>query len=126
RSPDERALPALWRSIRSTADAGIRRQLRMDLMITLLPAIGFATLLGLTWNAITKPNVIQDYSGLEQMGGSSTGTGTNGGLREPSGSGLQEPPGSGLQEPPGSDTGEAPPTGLQEPPKEPEANLTPK
>ena len=119
-SRNELALFGLWRGVRTVSDGGIRSKLRTDLLITVLPAIAFVVLIGLTWNAITKPNVIQDFSGLEQMGGSSTGPGTDygGGLQEPPSGGLQEPPGSGLQEPPTN--------ALQEPPKEPDANLIPK
>jgi TRAP-type mannitol/chloroaromatic compound transport system permease large subunit len=119
-SRDELALFGLWRGVRTVSDGGIRSKLRTDLLITVLPAIAFVVLIGLTWNAITKPNVIRIFPGLEQMGGSSTGPGTDygGGLQEPPSGGLQEPPGSGLQEPPTN--------GLQEPPKEPDANLIPK
>ena len=41
--------------------------------MALLPAIVFAVLMGLTWHALTKPNVVTDTSQLEQMGGASTG-----------------------------------------------------
>src|SRR5690348_11588459 len=69
KSRDERALPGLWRGMRTAPAAEIRRKLRTDYIITVLPAIAFVVLMGLVWNALTKPNVEQDYSGLEQMGG---------------------------------------------------------
>ena len=127
KSRDERALPGLWRGMRTAPAMDVRRKLRTDYIITVLPAIAFVVLMGLVWNALTKPNVVQDYSGLEQMGGTGTtaGDSASGGLAEPpSAGGLQEPPGSGgLQEPPGS---EQAPTGLQEPPKDADAAVTPK
>jgi TRAP-type mannitol/chloroaromatic compound transport system permease large subunit len=116
----ELAVPALFRVGRGVAP-DLRRRLRIDLLISVLPAIAFTVLMGLTWHAITKPNVIQDFSGLQEMGGSGTS------LSDPSSGGLQEPPSAGgLQEPPGAGGLQEPPGTLQEPPKEPEANVTPK
>jgi hypothetical protein len=60
-------------------------------------------LMALIWNALTKPNVVQDFSGLEQMGGATTDAGAplSGGLAGASAAGgLQEPPARRLQEPP--------------------------
>ena len=138
-SRDERALSGLLRTFRTVRDGSVARKLRIDLLITILPALGFAVLMGLTWNALTKPNVVQDFSGLEQMGAAGAWSGTQpdtaaapGGLQEPPASGgLQEPPGSepsgsGLREPPASGAQEPAPTGLQEPPKEPDASALPK
>jgi TRAP-type mannitol/chloroaromatic compound transport system permease large subunit len=118
RSKAELALPGLVRGVRGGAlAADLRDKLRKDLIITVLPAIAFIVLMGLTWHAVTKPNEITDISGLEQMGGigTSSGVDASGGLQEPpAAGGLQEPPDSGgLQEPPAE-----PATGLQEPPKE--------
>ncbi len=126
RSPDERALPALWRNMRATSAAvdELRAKIRTDFIITVLPAVAFIVLMGLTWNALTRPNVVQDFSSLEQMGGATTGPGADsvGGLQEPPTSGgLQEPPGSGLQEPPKEpDTSALVP---KEPPKSDEAKI---
>jgi len=121
KSRDERALGGLWRSFRVAPDLEIRRKLRNDFIVTVLPTIAFVILMALVWNALTKPNIVQDVSGLEQMGGATTDAAApvSGGLAEPPpAGGLQEPPAAGgLQEPPGT---------LQEPPKEPEANVTPK
>jgi len=114
KSPVELAMPGLFRAGAGVAPE-LRRRLRLDLIIALLPGIFFVVLMGLTWHAITKPNVIQDFSGLEEMGGTGGTT-----LEAPAAGGLAEPPAEGgLQEPPGSGT-------LQEPPKEPDANVTPK
>jgi TRAP-type mannitol/chloroaromatic compound transport system permease large subunit len=121
RSETELAVPAM---ISRSAQAGaFRKAVRGDLLIALLPAIVFSILMGLIWHAVTKPNVIQDFSGLQEMGGTSGTTSEPaeaGGLAEPPGSGLQEPPGTGLQEPP------AEASGLAEPPKDPQAAVTPK
>jgi TRAP-type mannitol/chloroaromatic compound transport system permease large subunit len=123
KSRNELALPGLWRNMRS-ANVQMRAALRRDFLVTVLPAIAFTILMALLWHSLTKPNVIQDFSGLQEMGGSggSQVESIGGGLAEPPSSGLQEPPsaGTGLQEPPAESTG------LAEPPKEPEANLTPK
>jgi TRAP-type mannitol/chloroaromatic compound transport system permease large subunit len=105
KSERELALPGLWRGMRSPEVAAFRQRLRIDFIITVLPAIAFVTLMALMWHSLTKPNVIQDFSGLEQMGAGSTVS-----AEDSSAGGLQEPP----------------TTGLQEPPQEPEANVTPK
>ncbi len=49
--------------------------------MALLPAIVFAVLMGLTWHALTKPDVVADTSQLEKMGDAATG------LAEPTESG---------------------------------------
>jgi TRAP-type mannitol/chloroaromatic compound transport system permease large subunit len=103
------ALPGLLRAVTGSAPAIAKAALRRELLITLLPAIAFAVLTGLTWHALTKPDVIEDISGLEQMGSASEAA-------QPAP--LDEP--GGLQEPPAESTG------LAEPPEEPQANLTPK
>jgi TRAP-type mannitol/chloroaromatic compound transport system permease large subunit len=107
------------------ASGGVPQEYRNNFIIVVLPALAFVVLMGLTWHSLTKPDDIQDITGLEQMGGTSSGPGVvePGGLQEPpAAGGLQEPPTSGgLQEPP-----QAPSSGLSEPPKEPEANVTPK
>jgi TRAP-type mannitol/chloroaromatic compound transport system permease large subunit len=46
----------------------VRAAVRRDFIVTVLPGVAFAILMALTWNALTKPNVIQDFSGLEAMG----------------------------------------------------------
>ena len=46
-----------------------RRRMARDLLLTLLPAIAFVVLMGLTWHSITKPDAVTDTSGLQTMGG---------------------------------------------------------
>jgi TRAP-type mannitol/chloroaromatic compound transport system permease large subunit len=106
-----RAVPGLFRALRSADPALPRPAVWQELVVTLLPAIAFAVLMGLTWHALTKPDVVQDTADLEQMGFGAAAPG--GGLAEPadanSPGGLAEPPLSGLAEPPAAG-------GLQEPP----------
>ncbi len=121
KSRTDLAVPALFR-IGNDVAPDLRRRLRIELLISVLPAIAFLVLMGLTWHAITKPNVIQDFSGLQEMGGTA---GTS--LEAPAAGGLQEPPSAGgLQEPPAEGGLQEPPGTLQEPPKEPGAGVTPK
>jgi TRAP-type mannitol/chloroaromatic compound transport system permease large subunit len=102
-----RALPSLLGALTGTSSARIpRKTIFKELGVTLLPATVFAIIMGLTWNALTTPNVIQDISGLQEMGAANDATS----ISAPSSSGLQEPPVTGgLQEPPSSG-------GLSEPP----------
>ncbi len=106
-------IPGLLRALGSRDPALPRPAVRKELLVTLLPAIAFAALMGLTWHSLTKPDVVEDVSGLEQMGygGEASESGlaethesdtSKGGLAEPPESGgLQEPPAAGgLQEPP--------------------------
>ncbi len=114
-----RAVPGLFRALRSPDPALPRPAVRQELIVTLLPAISFAVLMGLTWHALTKPDVVQDIAGLEQMGfGAAASADTAGGLAEPPAAGLDEPPAGGLQEPPVTGGLQEPPVsgGLQEPP----------
>ncbi len=101
-----RAVPGLFRALGSRDPALPRPSVRKELLVTLLPALSFAVLMGLIWHSLTKPDVVQDIQGLEQMGfagasaagsADSTGTEPEGGLAEP-------PPADGLQEPPGSES----------------------
>jgi TRAP-type mannitol/chloroaromatic compound transport system permease large subunit len=107
RSQNELAVPGLMRGVR-TASATARKPLRHELVIALLPAIVLAVLLGLTWHALTKPDVIEDVSGLQEMGGATASAEAVAGSND-----LAEPP---------AETG----TGLQEPPREATQDLTPK
>ncbi|MFO1398638.1 MAG: TRAP transporter large permease subunit [Burkholderiales bacterium] len=107
-----RAVPGLFRALRSPDPALPRPAVRQELLVTLLPALSFAVLMALTWHSLTKPDLVQDTAGIEQMGfGAAAGGG--GGLAEPSDSA-----GGGLAEPPPADGLREPPTdgGLQEPP----------
>ncbi len=51
------------------ANAADRRTMGRDLTLALLPAILFVVLMGLTWHALTKPDVVTDTSTLQVMGG---------------------------------------------------------
>jgi len=99
-----------------------------QLFIALLPAIVWFGAMGLVYQSMTKTTVVEDTSGLVEMGFDSQPSAAlldrqqAGGVEEPPvADGLQEPPvADGLQEPPVAD-------GLQEPPgveavKEPPAS----
>lgn len=118
-----KALPGLLGALRtkqrSFIPAGI---VYRQLLIALLPAILWIVSMGLMYQNMTKAAVVDDVSGLVEMGFDSPSPAAPvaqgiqeppmaGGLQEPPGSGsLQEPPGSGaLQEPPGTISVQAPP-----------------
>jgi TRAP-type mannitol/chloroaromatic compound transport system permease large subunit len=118
------AIPALWRAVRRSRDPAIvPSAVRTQLGVALLPAIVFAVLMGLIWHSLTKPDVIADTSGLQQMGfggnesapDASEGAPLSGGLQEPPSEGLQEPPPGGLQEPPVTAESGAATPGAKEP-----------
>jgi len=133
----DRVLPALLRALRAPASADVPRdKVRRELSLTLLPAITFTVLMGLTWHALTKPDIVTDTSALEQMGASFDSQRSGGladttsgqpasssGLAEPPAAegGLSEPPSGGLAEPPAASGLSEPPAAggaLAEPPKE--------
>jgi hypothetical protein len=97
-----------------------------QLGITLLPAIVFALVAGLSYRSATAPAdavAVMQSGGLAEPSGSlREATGVSGGVQEPPGAsgGLKEPPAAGgLQEPPAAAGGlKEPPSagGLQEPP----------
>ena len=74
-------VPGLVRALRSDDPALPRASVRRELLLTLMPAIAFAVLMGLTWHSLTKPDAVTDASALEQMGEEPSAAG--GGLREP-------------------------------------------
>jgi TRAP-type mannitol/chloroaromatic compound transport system permease large subunit len=93
----KRVLPSLLLALKGERNAAISTKVILkELAITLAPLLVFVIIMGLTWNALTRPNEVQDVSGLQEMGASSTA------IEAPVG-GLQEPPSSGLQEPPGAE-----------------------
>ena len=137
-----RAIPGLFGALGRRGDPALAAPaVRRELGLALLPAIAFAVLMGLTWHSLTRPDVVTDTSGLEQMGMGAEPLGTDsgsqeagadeGGLQEPpSDSGdLKEPPAEGgVQEPPGAGkatpvpSGSAPAGGsAQSPPAKPPA-----
>jgi TRAP-type mannitol/chloroaromatic compound transport system permease large subunit len=107
----KRVLPSLLMALKGERNAAISTKLILkELGITLAPLLVFVIIMGLTWNALTKPNEVQDVSGLQEMGASSLAVeAPSGGLQEPPGGGLQEPPGSGVQEPPGAESAKVAP-----------------
>ncbi|MFO1304579.1 MAG: TRAP transporter large permease subunit [Burkholderiales bacterium] len=100
-----KVLPALIGALkgRRNSDVPTARLVR-ELAVTLLPAIVFVVLMGLTWHALTKPDAVTDTSGLQFSTEQSAES-----LSEAS-SGLQEPPAEqgGLQEPPSTEPKPAP------------------
>jgi TRAP-type mannitol/chloroaromatic compound transport system permease large subunit len=118
-----RAVPGLFRALGSRDPALPRAAVWNELFVTLLPALAFAVLMGLTWHSLTKPDIVQDTAGLEQMGfgGASVGESTGQGQTAPD-NGLAEPPlTGGLQEPPVEGGLREPPGSAAEPPASPEA-----
>jgi TRAP-type mannitol/chloroaromatic compound transport system permease large subunit len=152
KGPKQNALLGLIGSIKAKGDVPFdRAHLRRQWLSVVLPGAAIVMVLGLSWNAITKPNIEDDTSGMQRMGGESSGAVAPGGVAEPpsdiksekseakntpvpsgglqepgQASGLKEPP-SGLAEPPGSGLKE-PSSGLSEPPgsnlKEPPGALS--
>ena len=100
-----KALPALLLALKGERNATVTTKVLLkELGIALAPLIVFVVMMGLTWNALTKPDEVQDLSGLQQMGAVGA-TESTGGLAEPPGSDLKEPaPVGGLQEPPGAES----------------------
>lgn len=101
-----RALPGLIGAFKGKRNAHVpTRTLVNQLFITLLPALVFAIIMGLSYKILTAPPAALP-EGLEEMGFSSFDSGTqfSGGLQEPpTAGGLSEPPmAGGLAEPPGT------------------------
>ncbi len=104
----KRAMPALLRALTSKRDAAIPTgKVVRELATALLPAMVFVVIMGLTWHSLTKPDLVHDTSGLQEMGtlteqsyiallASETQTG---GVQEPPAEGLQEPPSDEVKEP---------------------------
>ncbi len=107
----KRVLPSLLKALKGERNATVPTKVIVkELAVTLAPLLVFVLIMGLTWNALTRPNEVQDVSGLQEMGASSaTIDAPTSGLQEPPSSGLQEPPTSGLQEPPGAESATAVP-----------------
>lgn len=117
-----RALPALLGALKGQRNADVPSgYILRQLFITLLPAIVFAVVAALSYQAATAPveepmaRVSQGSGGVAEPPGSvQEPPGASGGLAEPPGAsdGLKEPPAAGgLSEPPGASAG-----GLSEPP----------
>ena len=103
-----KAVPSLMRALKGETKVGVPAgHARRQLLIALSPAIAFVVLMGLTWHAITKPDLVTDTSSITISTGGAESTGEPG-----TAGGLAEPP---------QDTG-----GLAEPPTEPTAADEPK
>jgi TRAP-type mannitol/chloroaromatic compound transport system permease large subunit len=106
----ERALPSLLQALKGERNAEISTKVLLkQLGVALAPLLVFVVIMGLTWNALTRPDEIQDVTGLQEMGTTIGATeATPGGLAEPPGSSdLKEPSPSGVQEPPGAEPAKA-------------------
>jgi TRAP-type mannitol/chloroaromatic compound transport system permease large subunit len=101
-SVSNHALPGLFRALSSQHNPGVPKdRIYRDLGVALLPAIVFVVLMGLTWHALTKPDIV-DTGDVQAMGGAAD---TSSAL------GIQQAPGSeesksetGLAEPPPEET----------------------
>ncbi len=95
-----KVLPALVAALKGRRNAGYpTKRIVRELLVTLLPAIVFAVLMGLTWHALTKPDVVTDTTGM--LFSDEAPSETSSGLQEPpSEGGLQEPPTEGATPPP--------------------------
>ena len=123
------ALPALMRAAFAKSDTGVSKgHVLRELLTALLPAIVFIVIMGLAWQALTKPDAATDTSLLQEMGMVSEESTEVPGPDEPQAEGISEPPieepvADGVQEPPPealpepmADTLQEPPAGdLQEP-----------
>ena len=105
-----KAVPALFRALKTPPQGDVPAgHARRQLLVALSPAIAFVVLMGLTWHAITKPDLETDTSGITISAGATESTGEVGGLAAaPAGDqgGLAEPPqdSGGLAEPPTEQT----------------------
>ncbi len=103
-----RAMPALLRALTSKRDVAIPTgKVVRELATVLLPAMVFIVIMGLTWHSLTKPDLVHDTSGLQEMGTLTDQSYSAQLQRETQTGGVQEPPAEGLQEPP-SDEVKAP------------------
>ena len=107
------ALPALMRAAFAKSDAGISKgHVMRELLTALLPAIVFIVIMGLAWQALTKPDAATDTSLLQEMGMVSEESTEVPGPDEPQAEGISEPP---IEEPVADGVQEPPPEALQEP-----------
>ncbi len=123
-----KAFAGLMGAMRRTQEPDLPpRQVRRQLLLALMPAIAFVVLMGLTWHSLTKPDLVQDMTGVQEMGigfsESDSASGASAGLQEPPAEGgVEEPPASGgLQEPPSDE----PAKGEAKPERAPAAKAAP-
>jgi TRAP-type mannitol/chloroaromatic compound transport system permease large subunit len=96
------AVPALFKALKAPPRGEVPAgHARRQLLVALSPAIAFVVLMGLTWHAITKPDVQTDTSAITI----STSGSSEASSDAPPGGGLAEPPAEGgLAEPPAETT----------------------
>jgi TRAP-type mannitol/chloroaromatic compound transport system permease large subunit len=93
-----KVLPGLLGALRGQAGADLpRNRVYRDLATTLAPFVIFVVLMGLTWNALTKPDLVADPSTMQEMGSllmeaADTGKTDTGLAEPPAEGGLAEPP----------------------------------
>jgi len=123
----KRAIPSLLRAAFARSDSDIsRKSVIRELLTALLPAIAFIIIMGLTWQALTKPGEESDTSLLQEMGMVSEESKEAPMLDEPQAEGVQEPPAEavgepvaeGVQEPPAEEMPEPLAGAVEEPPAE--------
>jgi TRAP-type mannitol/chloroaromatic compound transport system permease large subunit len=101
----KRAMPTLLRAVFVRDGGGVSRaHVVRELLTALLPAIVFIVIMGLAWQALTKPEVATDTSFLQEMGLVDEESKEAPALDEPQAEGISEPPAEepvadGVQEP---------------------------
>ena len=107
------ALAGLWRALTGGGSAGVaKRTVLAQLVVTLVPALFIAALLGVTYRVVTAPEVEASTAGLIEAGGLIAAPEPE---REASTGliGMQEPEESGIKEPPAESSKAAPQAGAQ-------------
>ncbi len=110
-SASQRALPGLLTALKGSRNVDVPAgYILRQLFVALLPLLVFAAVALWSYDVATSPKVVEEYSGLQQMGVGEPEDAAisdgGGGLAEPPGEegGLAEPPaGGGLAEPPSAD-----------------------
>lgn len=111
-----RALPALIQALKGRRNQQVPTGfLLRELLIASLPLLLFAFVALWSHQLVTRPAVVEEATGLQQMGTESPALAAPGGLAEPSGGSAEQPAEGGLSEPPGAADEEG---GLAEPPAE--------
>jgi TRAP-type mannitol/chloroaromatic compound transport system permease large subunit len=101
------AVPGLFKALGRHQELGVDKAVvRNQLIIALLPAIVFVLLMGLTWHALTKPDIVTDTSSLTTMGAAGDTASNEMSDTASSEGGLASPPSEqgGLAEPPTEET----------------------
>ena len=126
-SAGDRVLTGILRGLGGSIAGVTPRAAARQGAVAILPALALVAVLAFTWYSATRPIVVDDTSGLVEMGGETKelanilgGNSTEApigtvGLAEPPTGGLAEPPQNGLQEPPKDGLQEPPKDGVQEP-----------